>query len=274
MSDKELLRLAVSAALKAGEKVLTIYNTDFHVETKSDNTPVTLADKTSGRCITSILEASGIPVISEEEQVEDFSIRKNWKRVWIVDPLDGTKEYVKRNGEFAINIALVEDNQPVIGVIYAPVFKDIYFACRDTGSYKITQNDVIIELTKQNLPDNLFEYARRLPIQRLPKTYTVVASRSHLSREVNERLEKLRNLYGTVDMINVGSAIKQCWVAEGKAHEYPRYGTTMEWDTAAGQCILEESGKQLIDLSTGRPMRYNKPDMLNSYFIATDSFIA
>jgi 3'(2'), 5'-bisphosphate nucleotidase len=272
MDYKELLKLAVSAALKAGDKVLHIYNTDFYVETKSDNTPVTLADKTSGKCITDILSVSGIPVISEEEHVADYSIRKNWKYVWIVDPLDGTKEYVKRNGEFAINIALVENERPVIGVIYAPVFHDIYFASIDSGSFKITQNDIIVELTKQNLPDNLFEYAKKLPSQKLPENYTVVASRSHLSREVNNRVEELKNLYGNIDFINVGSSIKQCWVAEGRAHEYPRYGTTMEWDTAAGQCILEQSGNALIDVSTGLPMKYNKENMLNNYFIAKHNF--
>jgi 3'(2'), 5'-bisphosphate nucleotidase len=268
MDYKELLKLAVTAAFKAGEEILKIYSTDFYVETKSDNTPVTLADRASGQCITKILSASNIPVISEEEEILDFSIRKNWERVWIVDPLDGTKEYVKRNGEFAVNIALVENNKPVIGVIYAPTLKDIYFAYSKGGGYKITQHDMIVELTKKNLPDHLFEFAKKLPTQRLPRTYTVVGSRSHMSREINEHVNHLRNLYGEIDLISVGSSIKQCWVAEGKAHEYPRFGTTMEWDTAAGQCILEESGNKLIDLGTGLPMVYNRENMKNDYFIA------
>lgn len=267
-----LLKLAVKAALKAGDEILRVYNTDFYVETKSDNTPVTVADKISGRCISGILAETNIPVISEEEDVPAYAVRKNWEQVWIVDPLDGTKEYVKRNGEFAVNIALVKDGRPVVGVIYAPVFKDIYFAAEGLGSFKITQNDVIVELTKQNLPENLFEYAKKLPIMKLPATYTVVASRSHLSPEVNERVKKLERLYGTVDMINIGSSIKQCWVAEGRAHEYPRYGKTMEWDTAAGQCILEQSGNKLLDLRTNLPMHYNKEDMLNSFFVAMHKF--
>lgn len=268
MDYKELLKLAINAAFKAGEEILNIYSTDFYVETKSDNTPVTLADRTSGQCISKILAASNIPIISEEEEILDYSIRKTWPQVWIVDPLDGTKEYVKRNGEFAVNIALVENNKPVIGIIYAPVLKDIYFAYQGGGSYKITQHDMIMELTKKNLSDHLFEFAKKLPSQKLPKTYTVVGSRSHLSRDINEHVDKLRNLYGDVDMISVGSSIKQCWVAEGKAHEYLRYGTTMEWDTAAGQCILEEAGCQLIDLETNKPMVYNREDMHNNYFIA------
>lgn len=272
MDYKALLKLAVTAAFKAGEEILKIYTTDFFVETKSDNTPVTLADKASGHCIAKILAASNIPVISEEEEIVNYSIRKHWKHVWIVDPLDGTKEYVKRNGEFAVNIALVEEGKPVIGVIFAPVLKDIYFAYTNGGSYKITQHDMIVELTKKNLPDHLFDYSKKLPTQKLPKTYTVVASRSHLSREINVRVETLKKLYGEVDMISVGSSIKQCWVAEGKAHEYARYGTTMEWDTAAGQCILEESGGRLIDLETELPMRYNKENMKNSFFVAKHNF--
>lgn len=268
MDYKELLKLAVNAAFIAGDEILKIYTTDFYVETKSDNTPVTLADKTSGQLIAKALFSSNIPIISEEEEICDYSERKDWEHVWIVDPLDGTKEFVKRNGEFAVNIALVKNNKPVIGVIYAPFIRDIYFAYQNGGSYKITQHDMIKELTKKNLPDHLFEYAKKLPSQKLPRTYTVVGSRSHLSREINEHVDKLRNLYGEVDMISVGSSIKQCWVAEGKAHEYPRFGTTMEWDTAAGQCILEESGNKLIDLGTGLPMVYNRENMKNNYFIA------
>jgi 3'(2'), 5'-bisphosphate nucleotidase len=271
MNYHELLKLSVKAALLAGEKILSIYNTDFHVETKEDNTPVTIADRASGECISEILSVTDIPIISEEEDVTDYSIRKDWERVWIVDPLDGTKEYVKRNGEFSVNIALVERGRPIIGVIYAPVLKDIYFAAVNEGSYKITQNDLILELTRQNLPDNLFEYAKKLPTRRLPKTYTVIASRSHLSTEINEHLSKLEAVYGKIDFINIGSSIKQCWVAEGRAHEYPRFGRTMEWDTAAGQCILEQTGGRLVDFETNKPLRYNKLNMQNSFFVALHS---
>ncbi len=267
----ELLRLAVKAAIQAGEEILKVYSTDFAVQTKSDNTPVTRADKISGRCITGILSEAGFPVISEEEEVSSYKQRKDWERVWIVDPLDGTKEYIKRNGEFAVNIALVEHGKPVIGVIYAPVFRDIYFAAKGLNSYKIIQHDLVHELTKENISDNLFDYARQLPLQALPATYTVVASRSHLSREVNGRISELKNLYGEVELISVGSSIKQCWVAEGRAHEYPRFGDTMEWDTAAGQCILEETGGKLVEYESRQPLHYNKEKMLNPYFIAFHS---
>src|SRR5689334_14567876 len=271
MDYEHLLKLAVKAAFKAGEEILRIYITDFLVETKSDNTPVTVADHTSGQCISEVLAESNIPIISEEEAVLDYSVRKGWRHVSMVDPLDGTKEYVKKNGEFAVNIALIEDQKPVIGVIYAPVLKDLYFASHDKGSYKITQNDMILELSKSYLPDHLYKYAKKLPLQKPPKDYTVIASRSHLSREINDHIEDLRTVYGEVQMINIGSSIKQCWVAEGKAHEYARFGITMEWDTAAGQCILEESGNKLIDLETDLPMRYNKENLRNHYFIAKHS---
>jgi len=269
----ELLKLSVKAALMAGDEILRIYNTDFDVETKSDNTPVTSADKASGKCIAAVLADSGIPVISEEEEIERFDVRREWPRVWIVDPLDGTKEYVKRNGEFTVNIALVENQVPVIGVIYVPVTRDIYFAAQGHGSYKITQHDLIYELTKKNISEHLFEFAKKLPLQKPPKSYTLVASRSHLSREVNDRIGELRRLYGQVDIISVGSSIKQCWVAEGRAHEYPRFGTTMEWDTAAGQCILEQAGSSLVDYETRKPMVYNKESMKNSYFIALQGIL-
>jgi 3'(2'), 5'-bisphosphate nucleotidase len=264
MDYNALLKLAINAALVAGEEILNIYETNFSVEIKSDNTPVTWADKNSSSSILKTLQSSQLPIISEEEDVMDYEIRKSWEHFWLIDPLDGTKEFVKRNGEFAINIALIENGIPVIGVIYAPVLKQIYFASKQNGSYTFSFDKHVSDL----LSVDVFLSAKSLPLQKLPKRYTVIASRSHLSREVNARIETLKNLYGDVDIINCGSSLKQCLVAEGKAHEYPRYGTTMEWDTAAGQCILEQSGSALIDLETNSAMRYNKTSMKNNYFIA------
>lgn len=270
MDYNALLKLAIAAALKAGDVILKIYDTDFFVQTKSDNTPVTLADKGASDSIIKTLMATNIPIISEEEVILDYKIRKAWTNVWLVDPLDGTKEFVKRNGEFTVNIALVENGQPVIGVIYSPVSKEIYFASKNNGSFKILQHDVIAERNKneKTLIENLMLVAKKLPLQKLPNTYTIVASRSHLSKEINQHIDKLKNMYGNVNTINVGSSIKQCWVAEGKAHEYLRLGITMEWDTAAGQCILEQAGCNLIDLESNLPMRYNKENLKNSFFIA------
>lgn len=268
MDNNELLKLAISAAIKGGEEILKIYATDFYIETKLDNTPVTLADKAASKSIVKIISASGYPVISEEEEISDYSVRKNWNRFWLVDPLDGTKEFIKRNDEFAVNIALVENETSIIGVIYAPVLKNLYFSQTEGGSFKLENADSFITSNPQDWFEKLLQASEKLPLQKIPQNYTLVASRSHLSREINTHIEKLKSLYGQVDIINIGSSIKQCWVAEGKAHEYPRFGITMEWDTAAGQCILEGAGKKLIDLETNSPMRYNKENMKNHYFIA------
>ena len=268
MDNNELLKIAILAALEGGEEILNIYKTDFDIETKSDNTPVTLADKGSSKRILRVLEGSGLPVICEEEAVSDFTVRKNWESFWLVDPLDGTKEFIKRNGEFSVNIALVRNEAPVIGVIYTPVLKDLYFSKAGHGSYKLGDAEIFIKNNPVDWYKIITHFSQKLPIQKIPKNYTLVASRSYLSRAVNARIEKLKKIYGVVDVINIGSSIKQCWVAEGKAHEYPRFGTTMEWDTAAGQCILEEAGKNLIDLGTMLPMRYNKEKMENNFFIA------
>jgi len=270
MAYHVFLNFAIKAALNAGKEILKIYETNFSVEVKNDNTPVTIADKKASETIINTLRHLEIPIICEEEPLCDYLIRKDWERLWLVDPLDGTKEFVKRNGEFTVNIALIENNKPVVGVIYSPVFEEMYYAAKNTGSYKICQEKLIQEIDKNqiNFIEGVLSNSEKLPNQLLPKKYTVVASRSHLNRDINEHLEKLKRTFGEVDMINVGSSIKQCWIAEGKAHEYLRLGTTMEWDTAAGQCIIEQSGGQITDLETNAPLLYNKPNMKNNFFIA------
>jgi 3'(2'), 5'-bisphosphate nucleotidase len=270
MDYRPLLKLAIEAAIEAGQEILKVYQTDFFVETKNDNTPVTLADKGASDIIIKKLSETNIPIISEEEDAPDYEIRKNWVRFWMTDPLDGTKEFVKRNGEFTVNIALIENNQPVIGVIFSPVTKELFFAAVNLGSFKVNGDVVGSEMTVDhpNISERLIILGAKLPDKQLPKKYTVVASRSHLSRDLNQHIDSLKNLYGDIEIINVGSSIKQCWVAEGKAHEYMRLGITMEWDTAAGQCILEQSGCHLLDLETKLPMRYNKASLKNNYFVA------
>lgn len=269
MNYTELLECAIKASIVAGKEILRIYNTAFFVETKSDNTPVTEADKTSSKIIAASLAHFNIPLISEEDEVIEHCIRKAWDKVWIVDPLDGTKEFVKRNGEFAINIALIEKNTPSIGVIYAPVLDALYFACKSFGSYKIENVSVFCNENPTLKLNALMDHALKLPVQNPPMNYTIVVSRSHLSREINDYIKKREYIYGKVNTISVGSSVKQCWVAEGLAHEYPRLGRTMEWDTAAGQCILEESQAQLLDLETNKPMIYNKLSLENNFFVAT-----
>ncbi len=264
MDSSTLLHLAVKAALVAGEDIMNVYKTDFSFERKSDNTPVTIADRAASKRIVDTLSSSGIPSISEEETLPAFEIRKNWEKVWIIDPLDGTKEFIKKNGEFTVNIALIHKQAPVIGVIYAPVWNKLYFASNDLGSFLVEAS----ERTHLFSFDELLKDAKQLPLQKTPATYTLVASRSHLSHEINQRMQQIKSIYGEVNLIHAGSSIKQCWVAEGRAHEYSRLGTTMEWDTAAGQCILEQAGCSLRSFDTNEPLNYNKENPENPFFIA------
>ncbi len=267
-----MLLQSIKAALLAGDEILNIYSTQFEVEYKQDKSPVTLADKNASDIIVHELSIFGIPVLSEEGEHDDYSIRKNWKQCWIVDPLDGTKEFVKKNGEFTVNIALVENQKPVLGIIYSPVSNNLYFAKEQFGAYKI-EGSLLLNLinTKSNFQlEDLLAIAQKLPIKRRRTNYVVVASRSHLSSELYNHIENLKIKFQprVVDTINTGSSIKMCLIAEGVADEYPRFGPTMEWDTAAGHAILLESGCELIDEGTNKQMLYNRENLLNASFVA------
>jgi len=265
-----LLHKAILAAIEGGREILEVYDTNFKVSYKADESPVTLADERASDRITEVLQEFNIPVLSEEGEHSDYSIRQHWNRLWIVDPLDGTKEFVKRNGEFTVNIALVEQHEPVIGVIWSPVFKDLYFAAKGLGAFRIDSHTFLtIADTIGTLSlDELIGTAERLPLAQDRQSYRVVASRSHLSKETYAHIQVLNDRYPHVEIVNTGSSIKLCWVAEGRADEYPRFGHTMEWDTAAGHAILSEAGGELIDHETGKTMRYNRPNLQNNWFIA------
>lgn len=265
-----LLHEAIKAAVLGGEEILTVYQTPFHVEYKQDQSPVTLADKKASEKITECLCPVNIPVLSEEEDIPDFEIRKNWERLWIVDPLDGTKEFVKKNGEFTVNIALLEKGELCVGVIYSPVNKNIYFAAKGFGAYKIQgeQFESFVREPHHITMDALLHLAQKMPFHQNQNKYVVVASLSHMSKETYKHIEELKLKHNNVEIINKGSSIKLCLVAEGTADEYPRFGPTMEWDTAAGQAILEESGAYVIQATTGEKLPYNKPNLLNDWFIA------
>jgi 3'(2'), 5'-bisphosphate nucleotidase len=264
------LHSAILASVEAGKEILEVYETAFNVEYKEDHTPLTQADQRASEKIISMLAGTGIQVLSEEGEHFVFEKRKNLEYLWIVDPLDGTKEFVKRNGEFTVNIALIHKNKPVLGVIFSPVFKDLYFAANEMGSFKINKHDFLqIENSINEFSlEKLLMLAKKLPHQSYPEVYTLVASRSHLSKETYAYIEEKKQKHGDVNIVNTGSSIKMCWVAEGLADEYPRFGPTMEWDTAAGQAILENAGCELIDLSTNLPMAYNRPELLNKSFSA------
>ena len=237
--------LAVKAALEAGKKILEIYHSgDFNVELKGDNSPLTKADIAAHHIIKDILESTNIPLLSEEGKAIAYKDRKDWKQLWIVDPIDGTKEFIKRNGEFTVNIALIENQVPIAGVIFAPVLGDLYFSEAGLGSFKIN-----IDLENFDIAKDLLK-ADKLPIERKDYTFTVVASRSHMSPETESYIQEMRTLHGDVNLISKGSSLKLCMVAEGSANCYPRFAPTMEWDTAAGQAICMYAGLDVMDWGT------------------------
>lgn len=263
-----LTHQAIVAAITGGEKIREVYNRpDFEVEIKSDNSPLTIADKMAHWAIKEELDKTQIPVLSEEGKDIPYSERKNWEYLWIVDPLDGTKEFIKRNGEFTVNIALIQNGLPILGVIYVPVKNVLYYGSKGEGAFKaeniataaddyLTQASPIPSPTPSNL-----ELETSNPKLR------IVGSRSHMSPETEAFVAELRQQYGEVEMVSMGSSLKICLVAEGSADIYPRFAPTMEWDTAAGQAIVMAAGKNVIDHSTGETMRYNKEHLLNNWFI-------
>ena len=262
MLDKNL-KTAILAALEAGKKILKIYNSgDFDIEIKGDNSPLTRADKVSHNVIVSYLEKTGIPILSEEGREIPYAERKNWKQLWVVDPIDGTKEFIKRNGEFTVNIALIKNKKIDLGVIFIPASGDLYFSTQELGSFKIN-----INLNSYNI-ENIIEVADKLPFQREDSTFTIVASRSHMSKETETFVAEMKEKHGTINLISKGSSLKLCMVAEGTANCYPRFAPTMEWDTAAGQAICEHAGFHVIDFKTKIKIAYNKENLLNNWFLA------
>jgi 3'(2'), 5'-bisphosphate nucleotidase len=258
----QLLKTAIIAALEAGKAILEIYHSgEFEEESKTDKSPLTKADIASHNKIVSYLTKTEIPVLSEEGKSISYEERKGWKRLWIVDPIDGTKEFIKRNGEFTVNIALIEDQHPLIGVIFVPVSGVLYFSSTEIGAFKVA-----INLEDYNL-EEIVSKANKLPLQREDDTFTIVASRSHMSAETEDYVQEKRDIHGAVNLISKGSSLKLCMVAEGTADCYPRFAPTMEWDTAAGQAICEHSGFQVIDWKTKENMLYNRKELLNNWFL-------
>lgn len=257
------LALAVKAAIKAGEEILKIYEQDFTIETKQDASPLTEADRQSNKVILEKIEPTGIPIISEEIKNMDYQERANWQQCWMVDPLDGTKEFIKKNGEFTVNIALIEQGQPVLGVVYIPVTRKLFFATAELGSFVYTFHE------NEKMPDmtSLLKRAEKLDAPPLPDVYTIVASRSHLSPETKDFIDECKKKYREVALISKGSSIKLCLVAEGKAHVYPRIAPTMEWDTAAAHAVAKFAGCSVLDYHTRKELQYNKENLRNPYFI-------
>lgn len=265
---QDLLSIAREAALEAGAGIMRIYtdpSQNFGIEKKSDNSPLTIADKAAHLCIMRHLQHTGIPVLSEEGRRQPYAERRSWRRLWIVDPLDGTKEFIRRNGDFTVNIALVEDGIPVMGVIYIPVTDTLYYGIVGEGAWKETHSALHLAGSASMIESLPIEKELGEGLENAP--FVVVASRSHMSPETESYIEEIRRLHSDVQLVSRGSSIKICLVAEGTADAYPRFAPTMEWDTAAGDAIARAAGRKVLNVQTGQPLIYNKEDLHNPWFL-------
>ena len=242
-------------AKDAGAAIMNIYSQPIEVEQKADDSPLTLADRESNRIILEGLQKnySDIPYISEETRQFPYEERKNWEYFWLIDPLDGTKEFIKKNDEFTVNIALINNGVPELGVVYLPAKDILYYAIKGQGSFKVEQNG-----------DPKKIYARQLQDK---KELIIMGSRSHGNQELQDFVEQKKQEYDNVEFIASGSSLKFTMIAEGKADIYPRLGPTMEWDTGAAHAIVLESGKKVYKYGTDEQLKYNKEDLLNPWFI-------
>ena len=246
------LQIALEAAVKAGENIMEVYNSteSINYEKKADDSPLTIADKKSHNTIIDFLKDTDIDIISEESKSIEYQERKNWEEYWLIDHLDGTKEFIKKNGEFTVNIALIKNNKPHLGVVYCPVKKILYWNDNDKKVFKREKEETR-------------EIKKRKPINENEEGLRVVVSRSHMSEETSEYVNKLTR----PKLISCGSSLKFLYIADNKADIYPRFGPTMEWDTAAAHSILNALEIHVINLDTGRELSYNKENLLNPYFI-------
>ncbi len=259
----EAYRIAINSSIEAASEILRVYCSSFEAEYKKDGSPITEADLAASKIICSYLDKTGIPIIGEEQAHLPYTERKPWSENWCVDPLDGTKEFIKRNGEFCINIAHIKEGQAVFGIINEPLKKRVLFGGKETGVY-------------------LWDYGNSSKIESsfsingtnsIGKAVTWIASRSHESADA-KWVEELSSSFETVKKISKGSAIKFFDLALGNAHIYPRFAPTMEWDIAAGQAILEALGGSVVSAETGAPLQYNKESLFNPHFVAkTSAFI-
>lgn len=252
----------IDIAIQAGQAIMDIYNQPFDIITKGDGSPLTLADKNANKIITDYLFSKyTIPILSEENDDISYEIRKNWKQLWIIDPLDGTKEFIHKRREFTVNIALVEEGKPILGLIYAPVFKELYFAIKNQGSYFVYRNEKVRIQSKSALK---FE---NKSFHNINKPHLkVILSRSHNDGFVLE--DYIQQQDYTIQALAMGSSLKFCRIAHGIVDMNIRMKPTSEWDTAAAQIILEEAGRHLVKYENGTPLDYNKENVLNPYFVA------
>lgn len=262
-NEIDILDTAIRAAIDAGTAIMHVYDTAFKVDVKTDNSPLTKADRDAHNVIVKQLEKTGLPVLSEEGRDIPYDERSKWERFWMVDPLDGTKEFVKRNGEFTVNIALIENGKPIAGVIFVPVSKVLYVGWVGDSAWKFKLSDREAAFTWRDLTT----VGEKLPIIKHTSEYRIVGSRSHNSPDSQAFIDRARKDYEHVRLVSMGSSLKICLVAEGQADVYPRFAPTMEWDTAAGHAIVKAAGKNITDHFTQQEMEYNKPNLLNNWFL-------
>lgn len=262
---EQCLTISLLAATKAGEAILAVYQGDIDASYKDDKTPLTLADERAHAIIENHLLGE-IPILSEEGRHAPYNERKGWEYFWLVDPLDGTKEFIKKRGEFTVNIALIHKNRPVLGVVFVPAGGSLYFAAEGIGAYKLKS----AEIDSADL-DRILDVAKKLPLDqpgnRSGSKLRIVGSRSHATKGLEAFVQRVKEKYGDVEFVQAGSALKFGLIAEGSADIYPRFGPTMEWDTAAGQCVVEQSGGAVLRLNEKTPLDYNKRDLHNPNFI-------
>ena len=258
-----LLPYAFNAAVRAGAEIMKIYNSDsYNIEVKSDNTPLTIADRLAHNKIKEVLGATRIPILSEEGRAMLYEERKNWEMFWLVDPLDGTIEFIKRNNEFTVNIALMADNECIGAIVYVPYLGKVYFAERGFGA-------MLIEGIKPDEQANYTNGEIRAHSKMLPLTtsthdkFRIAVSRSHQTAETAQYIDQMREKHPDIEIIEQGSSYKFCLLAEGAIDYYPRTTTTYEWDTAAAELILREAGGEVRSLPDKQPLRYNKENLNN-----------
>jgi 3'(2'), 5'-bisphosphate nucleotidase len=253
MSYDDFINIGLDAAVSAGEKIMEVYNASAHIdfESKNDNSPLTIADKKSHDTIVSMLKKTETHIISEESESIDYQIRKKWKEYWLIDPLDGTKEFIKKNDEFTVNIALIKNNSPFIGIVYCPVKKILYWNDSNKNVFK-----KIIGKEKKQLN-------KRKRVDQGEKNLRVIVSRSHSNEKTTQYINKLN----APQLISCGSSLKFLYIADNKADIYPRFGPTMEWDTAAAHSILKALDIMVTNLEDKKELSYNKKNLLNPCFL-------
>jgi 3'(2'), 5'-bisphosphate nucleotidase len=258
-----ILLLAIKAAIEAGKETLKYYGTSIEVEYKTDDSPLTKADIDSNTVINKYLQETNIPILSEENEQITYAARKDWEKLWVIDPLDGTKEFINNSKEYTVNIALINKGIPVLGVVYVPVLDVLFFGEKGVGAFKLVKAGEIKQLDASLLTKSL-----QLPLITNQDKTVVVASRLHRNAETDGFISRIKQQLPNIEIKSYGSSLKLCMIAEGSAHIYPRLAPTMEWDIAASHAIIEAAGSKLVNFKNLSTIGYNKENLLNEWFIA------